>query len=303
MCDHSEPRKKKLSESRFSDARTKKQLVHCGGNATRSLAFTLVELLVVIAIIGILVALLLPAVQAARGAAQRMHCVNNLRQLGLALHNYDSATGTFPIGSEVRADDSNPFFEDLAYSNGFSLLLPYLEEEPLRDQYEYDLPWHFQDPELAQARIGLFLCPSNASKDNPTEEKVILVIGSLLGSPFASGNGLMGLTDYVLSKGANDGFCKTPEMIDASERGMFEYRVGVGSKDITDGLSRTLAIGEGAGGIHWPLCGKPGCDTPDDGMPGAPQELINDPRYARQQREGFAADHRTRHRGAPRLHR
>ena len=89
------------------------------------------ELLVVIAIIGILVALLLPAVQAAREAARRMQCANNLKQLGIALHNYHSTFGQFPLQA-----GSHPGYEDCSYLVG---LLPFLEEQMLYDCIDFDL--------------------------------------------------------------------------------------------------------------------------------------------------------------------
>jgi prepilin-type N-terminal cleavage/methylation domain-containing protein len=97
------------------------------GGGRRSRGFTLVELLVVIAIIGILIALLLPAVQAAREAARRMQCSNNLKQIGLALHNYHATYHCFPIGS--RSGPVPP--TNLTGSNWRSAILPYLEQEPL----------------------------------------------------------------------------------------------------------------------------------------------------------------------------
>lgn len=243
---------------------------------------TLVELLVVIAIIGVLVALLLPAIQAARESARRVKCVNRLKQLGLALHNFEGAMGAFPTGSDVKSDSANPFFKDLAYANGFSLLLPYLENEPLRDVYQNDQPWHYQRPEVAAAQVVSFVCPSNAGKPNPIQEQVVLEMAKLLGSPLADGDGLMGLTDYVLSKGANDAFCDTPARIDPNERGMFEYHISTRAKDIQDGLSKSIAVGEGAGGEQWPLCDAPGCSQPNEGLPDPPAQLAGDPRYARQ---------------------
>src|SRR6187551_3780169 len=97
--------------------------------------FTLIELLVVIAIIGVLIALLLPAVQAAREAARRSQCTNNLKQIGVALHNYHSATDTFPMGGS-----RNPFDPPASYDgdptwsswSAHALLLPYLEQQPLQ---------------------------------------------------------------------------------------------------------------------------------------------------------------------------
>src|SRR5262245_19137304 len=94
--------------------------------------FTLVELLVVIAIIGILVALLLPAIQAAREAARRAHCVNNLHQIGIALHNYHAARKVFPYGAnDGDCEDLTPKREVMAWR---VLILPYLENQPLYDR-------------------------------------------------------------------------------------------------------------------------------------------------------------------------
>src|SRR5262245_884680 len=94
--------------------------------------FTLVELLVVIAIIGILVALLLPAIQAAREAARRAHCVNNLHQIGIALHSYHSARKVFPYGAnDGDCEDKTPPREVMGWR---VLILPYMENQPLYDQ-------------------------------------------------------------------------------------------------------------------------------------------------------------------------
>jgi prepilin-type N-terminal cleavage/methylation domain-containing protein/prepilin-type processing-associated H-X9-DG protein len=136
-----------------------------GASAKRRPAFTLVELLVVIAIIGILVALLLPAVQAAREAARRMQCGNNLKQIGLALHNYHDVHKVFPINVSWSPRDNF----DGAFSDRVALL-PYLEQQP-----NYDKTIHFQpafDPggwnggggnpnRLTQSiRLPVFNCPS-----------------------------------------------------------------------------------------------------------------------------------------------
>jgi prepilin-type N-terminal cleavage/methylation domain-containing protein len=96
------------------------------------LAFTLVELLVVIAIIGILIALLLPAVQAAREAARRLHCSNNLKQMGLALHNYESANRVFPSGSRSHRSDNS-----WTWGHAWAVcILPFAEQNALYDQFD-----------------------------------------------------------------------------------------------------------------------------------------------------------------------
>src|SRR5438874_1179879 len=116
--------------------------------------FTLVELLVVIAIIGVLLALLLPAVQMARESARRMSCQNNLRQLGLALHNFHDAYGGFPparVNATATSCSWPPF------------ILPYIEQTNLFERYRFDLRWDdasTNDNGVIQTTIKTFMCPS-----------------------------------------------------------------------------------------------------------------------------------------------
>lgn len=122
--------------------------------------FTLVELLVVIAIIGILVALLLPAVQAAREAARRMQCTNNVKQLVLAAHNYHDTYKTLPQGRIARL---NGFSTSNAWS-GFAVLLPFIEQGPLWDQAQsqnWGNPW--DNNVVTTAKIAAFFCPSDTN--------------------------------------------------------------------------------------------------------------------------------------------
>ncbi len=176
-------------------------------------AFTLVELLVVIAIIGILVGLLLPAVQAAREAARRMQCTNNLKQLGLAWHNYHDAHKRFPFGSGGTTPPSG----SPGYS-AVSLLLPYIEQTPLYNSIDFRLP--LTSATNAPARLQVvpaFLCPSD--KPNPQPQ---------------SG----GAINYMGNKGSLHWWS------DPSQTGLFLHFRSFRFSDIIDGTSNTAAFSE-----------------------------------------------------------
>ncbi len=142
--------------------------------------FTLIELLVVIAIIGVLVALLLPAVQQAREAARRTQCKSHLKQLGLALHNYHDAHATFPAGFYSYGTNTgtgpatahiDPYTWDGAPGWGWgTALLPYLDQAPLANQLPGTAPIWASGQEAAIAtRLTVFLCPSSSGDDQPFE--------------------------------------------------------------------------------------------------------------------------------------
>ena len=124
-------------------------------------AFTLVELLVVIAIIAILIALLLPAVQAAREAARRLQCSNNLKQIGVALHNYHSTFNTFPFGRT-----SGDGWSGTGSSMGLIMLLPYIERSDLYDRYDVELtPTTGPNFLLDLTPIRTYSCPSKPQNE------------------------------------------------------------------------------------------------------------------------------------------
>ncbi len=130
--------------------------------------FTLIEILVVIAITGILMALLLPAVQAAREAARRSYCANNLRQIGLALHQYHTANEVFAMGCSFQAPGP-PLSTQLAMWNSFSAqasLLPYLDQAPLYASLNFSLsPLDYDDSNTTAVFrvVSIFICPSDTN--------------------------------------------------------------------------------------------------------------------------------------------
>jgi prepilin-type N-terminal cleavage/methylation domain-containing protein/prepilin-type processing-associated H-X9-DG protein len=135
----------------------------------RRAGFTLIELLVVIAIIGVLIALLLPAVQAAREAARRSQCTNNLKQIALAVHTYVDIHGRFPIGRGTRPPQPYNLGSRYNYS-GFSMILPQMEQKPLFDSINFDLTATIQagNSTALVTTINSFLCPSE-SQQVPTQ--------------------------------------------------------------------------------------------------------------------------------------
>ncbi len=134
-------------------------------NSARRTGFTLVELLVVIAIIGILVALLLPAIQSAREAARRSECTSNLKQIGLALHNYHDTYGVFPAGNITPGNCCGT----LSKVNWAISILPYVEQSSLYESYDMDL-WNEDQPIdstgfcVVQQRVPAYECPSDINR-------------------------------------------------------------------------------------------------------------------------------------------
>lgn len=206
-------------------------------------AFTLVELLVVIAIIGILVGLLLPAVQAAREAARRMSCTNNLKQIGLAIHNYESSHRALPPRRAFKIGDG--------HDHGWgSYLLPYIEQSSIQDIYDDTRDFYAaENQEAIDNRIELFVCPSTPGQSRTVD------LAHWRDGPTGS-TGAVG--DYFVPNSITDP--SLPPHIrtwpESSDRLALCDIAPWGGKrrfaDFLDGLSNTLVVVEQAGRpTHW----------------------------------------------------
>lgn len=220
-------------------------------SATTHLGFTLVELLVVIAIIGILVALLLPAVQAAREAARRIQCANNLKQIGLAMLNYESSNKTLPYGS--------PYKGTIATIGGpwSTLIMPYLEQQTLFDEIDFNVQMgHRNNAEIVAQVVSAYVCPSDPEANNPILEGRFTAQGGpgrALGMwyPVSMGPTTPDHCDLCPNQrpGPNNWCCQghnwgTTGPVGNSV-GMFgRYPRSFAIREVTDGMSNTIMNGE-----------------------------------------------------------
>ena len=197
----------------------------------RHRGFTLIELLVVIAIIAILIALLLPAVQQAREAARRSQCKNNLKQMGLALHNYHASVNRFPPGYVAGA--AYP-----ATANGWgwsAMILPYLDQSPLYRQIDFRLPVeHPKNAAAIQKSLAGYLCASDLVSSGPF--RVTDATGTFVASaaPFS----------YAGTVGDD-----SSETDDPTGNGTLFRNSGIRIGDLKDGTSTTVLVGERAWGM------------------------------------------------------
>ncbi len=213
-------------------------------------AFTLIELLVVITIIGILIALMLPAVQAAREAARRAQCANNLKQIGLAVQQYHSALGSFPPGNVLKAAGFCPGDANVQSDDGTNWaisILPYIEQKALYDSYDFGA--YNESPPNRQVRetfIGMYACPSDSDTSSlavPARGPASVSQGNI---PYMPGS-------YRAMSGRSDGY----RYLDSSELTSYPrswrgpiHAIGVlgfsteTCAHVRDGTSNTLLVGE-----------------------------------------------------------
>jgi prepilin-type N-terminal cleavage/methylation domain-containing protein len=206
-----------------------------GSLSRRQRAFTLVELLVVIAIIGVLVSLLLPAVQAAREAGRRTQCLNNLKQIGLAVHNYHDTYKVSPPSHTGGAPSNDK------YGTFFVVILPFIEQQNLFNQFDLKQTWDAgPNPAAAAsdgARLSAWVCPSRRSHGELSDAEAQV--------------GATG--DYAVVSVPAPGEAYQHQYLGAdvlwgmligAERNGVRYKGRIGFQKVTDGLSNTLMIGE-----------------------------------------------------------
>jgi len=224
--------------------------------------FTLVELLVVIAIIGVLVSLMLPAINGAREAGRNMSCKNNLKQIGIGTLGYELANKKFPAGSKGYANSSSGAY-GISSSAGFHcVILPYMEDANLSNLFDKTKDWNAQAASVANTVVSYYICASTALDKTITGDPVLTYLNGLSSSsyPFTGG----GVNTYLVSKGNTKDWgmvvAKNPSGVDMpvgstttannmAGVGMFMLNMESTQASIIDGGANTFLVGEGTGSM------------------------------------------------------
>jgi prepilin-type N-terminal cleavage/methylation domain-containing protein/prepilin-type processing-associated H-X9-DG protein len=208
--------------------------------------FTLIELLVVIAIIAVLIALLLPAVQSAREAARRAQCTNNMKQLGLAMHNYHSAVNCFPPGATNTMNFSGSIAQGWGCWSAHSMMLPYMEQTTIYNALNFSVTSQSNNNNEdllqltgIQRTISVFLCPSNQVVPYPQYSG-----GSTPVLYNLPGNTYFASVGSSMNQYGPGPYAELPVNA-AAPNGMFQvFGPPIGIQSVTDGTSNTIAMGE-----------------------------------------------------------
>jgi prepilin-type N-terminal cleavage/methylation domain-containing protein/prepilin-type processing-associated H-X9-DG protein len=236
-------------------------------NSKTRLGFTLVELLVSIAIIGVLIALLLPAVQAAREAARRMACTNNLKQLGLAVHHYHDTHGAFPPAFVNNGPYAMTVY---SFTHGWApFILPFIEQESLYKLYRWDFPvYTLENQPVVSRHLPIFQCPSTPDRDR------YMTFG-----PFAAFGTKGACGDYTIALGVDAGLAQNGWVDQVGDyRGALTHvptpaltptfnAIPSRFANITDGTSNTVLFAEVAGRPKRWLARRSGQDQVLEGGP------------------------------------
>lgn len=214
--------------------------------------FTLIELLVVIAIIAVLIALLLPAVQSAREAARRAQCVNNLKQMGLALHNYHSSNGSFPMGASSGMWTLGRYVAKQNFSP-HAAMLPFLEQTQIYNAINFN--WGCEDSSsvlcfqinatATRAKINAFCCPSDPNAGKPDHN------GDADTNNYYA---CIGVTTNLFNTNTGIGPNLTGTGAPPPSTGLFTWQMSYDIASVTDGTSNTIAFAEAVVGnqsLQW----------------------------------------------------
>ncbi len=226
-------------------------------------AFTLIELLVVIAIIAVLIGMLLPAVQMVREAANRTACSNNLKQIGLAFHNFHDTYGKFPSG--VVLGPFKPFGVTTTAQHGnMPFLLPYLEKEPLFKQYNRNMNWYdWENQPVVRTQVKDLQCPT------AEPNRVLTNFDPMVDGKFATCSDYAGFREVPQAL-VDKGWADPP----ANRDGVFRWNFMTRMADITDGASNTILYAEDAGRPQLWRNGKLIPDVTITGGPWASRNLL-----------------------------